>query len=423
MVRRRVAPAAAALAAALLVLAACSNPIDFNAEVEDKVMTAKDLYLEVVSVTPAKNSVIDPSSPVIIQFDRALDETTITSTIASIIPTGGGTEVDWTWTYNEATSELTLWQAGMEGGSPYTITLGSDRGLAGSDGSTLRDSLSWSFSTMNLPGGTLKINGGAAYTNSTAVTLTITKNSLAFNIRISPNAFAKDDESVSWEGSVPSSLSRTLLSGDGTKSFYYQFATSTGTRSAVYHADIILDTAPPSIPVITTSATSVPTWTSGGNGGAGYYDFQMDSGTLYTNRTNTSYPYVSATGSHTIQVRERDAAGNYSSYASASFTADISPLSGTASVSSGPTLCFPDYAYTINLSFGTYNVKTQQYTWLYTGSIEADEDSAETTIPIYKGVTLERGKTYYWKYNYSYYNIILRRTITVYFGPYSFTMR
>ncbi len=56
MVRRRVAPAAAALAAALLVLAACSNPIDFNAEVEDKVMTAKDLYLAVVSVTPAKNS-------------------------------------------------------------------------------------------------------------------------------------------------------------------------------------------------------------------------------------------------------------------------------------------------------------------------------------------------------------------------------
>jgi hypothetical protein len=406
MVRRRLILAAGA---ALLALATCSNPIDFNAAVEDSVKVGKDMYLKVVAVTPAKgDSEADPSSPVVLQFDRALNPDTIDAAVASVSLSVDGSAVSTPWTssfYNEATEELYLYHAALTGDKIHTVVLGVDPGLAGVDGSTLRDSVSWSFTTKDLPGGSLNINSGVTYTTSASVTLAITYNYLATNVRYSNAPFAQDDVAPSWQGGAPSSVSWTLTSGDATKSVYYQFAGASD-KSSVFHADIILDTTPPIAPTITASATSVPTWVSGG-GGNGYYRFYVDSGTLYTNRTSTSYTYLLSTGSHTIYVAERDAAGNYSSYASATFTAAISPLSGATLISTLPTLYWSS-SYSVALYGGIIPLKgkTPSYSLLGSG-ISSEQYTFSAELPI--------RTTYYWYYTYT----IFSRTYTK--GPYHFT--
>jgi len=399
--------AALAAACSLVALSTCSNPIDFNAEVEDQVKLANDKYLEVVSVTPAKgDAAADPSNPLVMEFDRAIDTAEIPSAAISIAPTAGGAAVEWTWSFNATTNELSITPAALEALTSYTITIAPVAGLAGSDGSLMREPYSWSFTTKNLPGGNLKINSGAAYTTSTAVTLTITKNSLAYNIRFSNSVFAADNESVGWEGSVPSSKGWTLTNGDGAKTVYYQFASATDDRSAVLHADIIFDTTPPNNPVITTSSTDVPTWVSGGNDGAGYYEFYADSGTHHTG-SYTSYTYLLATGSHTVYVRERDAAGNYSGYASATFTATISPLSGSTGIGLSPTLYWPTDSYTLSLYRGTMNYRTKVITWVLVAS--------GITTDSYTLSGLSKGTVYYWKCTYFFTKYEMTK-----YGPFSF---
>ncbi|GAI18252.1 unnamed protein product, partial [marine sediment metagenome] len=89
------------------------------------------------------------------------------------------------------------------------------------------------------PSGSLSINGGATYTNSQSVTLTLSAEDAA------QMHFSNDDVSwTSWE-SYATSKSWTLSSGDGKKTVYVEFKDSTGNVSKTHSDTIILDTTSP----------------------------------------------------------------------------------------------------------------------------------------------------------------------------------
>jgi hypothetical protein len=97
------------------------------------------------------------------------------------------------------------------------------------------------------PIGTLIINNGAAATNSTTVTLTITEsdNGSVVGWLISETQSSKPGANdPAWKSVKPGSY--TLASGDGTKTLYLWFKDNAGNVSDVAASDtILLDTIPP----------------------------------------------------------------------------------------------------------------------------------------------------------------------------------
>ncbi len=95
------------------------------------------------------------------------------------------------------------------------------------------------------PAGSVTINNGDAYTNSTAVTLTLTAADATSGVYLV--RFSNDDvwDTESWEAYSPTRL-WFLESGDGTKTVYYQIMDNVGLVSETISASILLDTNPPS---------------------------------------------------------------------------------------------------------------------------------------------------------------------------------
>jgi prepilin-type N-terminal cleavage/methylation domain-containing protein len=116
------------------------------------------------------------------------------------------------------------------------------------------------------PDGTVQINGTAAYTNGTAVTLSIAKSSGGSN----PVTMKISNDGSTWVSfAFATSQTWTLATGDGTQTVYVRLYASNGTYGAVATDTIVLDTTAPGAPTsfqktsYTTSganATAVFTW-------------------------------------------------------------------------------------------------------------------------------------------------------------------
>ena len=106
------------------------------------------------------------------------------------------------------------------------------------------------------PTGTITINSGANYTNSTASTLTLTcsdSNSGCFQMQ-----FSNDNSTWSTPEAFATTKSWTLASGDGTKTVYAKFSDNAGNWSGSYSDTIVLDTVAPA----TTASPAGGTYTS-----------------------------------------------------------------------------------------------------------------------------------------------------------------
>jgi type II secretory pathway pseudopilin PulG len=110
------------------------------------------------------------------------------------------------------------------------------------------------------PNGTVSINGGAAYTNSTTVTLTLAKSGGGPN----PATMKFSNDNSTWLGPYAwaTSYTWTLTSGDGSKSVYARYYDSGGLFGAIATDNIILDTTAPSTP---TNFVKSNTKITGGN--------------------------------------------------------------------------------------------------------------------------------------------------------------
>ncbi len=180
------------------------------------------------------------------------------------------------------------------------------------------------------PSGTIVINGGAAYTNSTAVNLTLSTSDSGSGVY--QMLFSNDGVSWSvWEA-YGTSKAWTLTSGDGTKTVYVQYRDNAGNISGSFTDTIGLDTIAPSSsafsPVHTMNLSFTMSWTGNDTtSGVVAYDVQYRVGSggtwtdWLTNTTATSAAFgpvdplaVSRGETYYLRVRAYDAAGNVEDY-------------------------------------------------------------------------------------------------------------
>jgi Bacterial Ig-like domain len=368
MVRRRLIASIAAIAA-LAALGGCTNPNSFMSAVKDEAKSALGMFLVVSSISPSNAATeVNPNTLIQINFDRSLDTDTAVASNILIAPSSSPTAyVSWTYAYDAALKRLSITPAALNGGSTYIVTI--KKSIASSSGEPLQSDYTWNFSTATLPGGTILINGGAAYANSStsSIVLNLYPNNLATNVRYnldSPPSTPFLPVPITMTVSY-TPVSSFFTGGDKTYTLYYQFQTNTpGVVSDVYSASIILDTTPPTKPVVTPPGTTshypVWSWVSGGNGGNGTFNYCLDGGTWSGETTTTSYSAAAglANGSHNVQVEERDAAGNWSSITTSTVTLAAPPNPPVVTGPSKTGFNMPTWSWTSG-GFGSGNYQYQ----------------------------------------------------------------
>lgn len=166
--------------------------------------------------------------------------------------------------------------------------------------------------------GTVQINGGAAYTASTGVTLALSAAGAA-EMRFSADG-------VIWTAWEPYAATKsfTLPGGDGTKTVHAQFRDGAGTVSVPAQDSIHLDTTPPAgtalpLPPTHTTDTFAVAWEAGDGGGSGvagvrlYYS--LDGGSSWTpypgEHTVSPISFAgSGDGTYSFSIQALDRAGN-----------------------------------------------------------------------------------------------------------------
>ncbi len=157
--------------------------------------------------------------------------------------------------------------------------------------------------------GSITINNGAAYTNSTSVALELT----AIETKWGQVRFSNDG--ASWSGWEDPSGSRnwTLLSGDGVKSVYYLVQDDNG-LTETYNATIILDTTPPVANAGQNQNVQVNTKVtfdgSGSTDNTGITGYLWDFGDGANGTGIAPVHTYSAVGNYAVRLTVKDAAGN-----------------------------------------------------------------------------------------------------------------
>jgi chitodextrinase len=195
------------------------------------------------------------------------------------------------------------------------------------------------------PSGTVSINAGAAATNSTAVTLTLSATDALSPV--TQMRFSNTGTSYSAAESYATSKAWTLATGAGTKTVYVQFKDAPGNWSAAATDTIVLDVTAPTISAVAassiTTASAAITWTTSETATS-----QVDYGltTSYGSTTPVDPVLVTShrvtlTGlapntNYNYRVRSRDAAGNERVGVNATFRtlagADTTPPSAPANL-------------------------------------------------------------------------------------------
>ncbi|TLM64287.1 MAG: hypothetical protein FDZ69_11855 [Deltaproteobacteria bacterium] len=182
------------------------------------------------------------------------------------------------------------------------------------------------------PGGTLKINAGAAATRSGTVTLALTATGSPAQMRFS-------NDNGAWGAWLPFATSKAgwvLAAGDGTRTVSAQFRDAAGNLSGAISDTIQLDTTAPTpgTVVINQNAAwtnkTAATLTLAGSSDLTALKVQTSLNNGATWSAPTAYPVSNTlnvtlptgSGVKTVQVRYQDAVGNVSSVISDSITLD-----------------------------------------------------------------------------------------------------
>jgi hypothetical protein len=167
--------------------------------------------------------------------------------------------------------------------------------------------------------GTIAINGGAAFTRSTAVTLTLSAADAVTSI--TQMRFSNNGTSFNAAVAYNTTASWTLTTGAGTKTVYAQFKDAAGNWSPVSTATIILDTTAPTISGVASSnitgTSATITWTTNEPATSqANYGFTTSYGTTTTlDAVLVTSHSITLTGlnpstTYNFRVRSKDGAGN-----------------------------------------------------------------------------------------------------------------
>jgi hypothetical protein len=194
------------------------------------------------------------------------------------------------------------------------------------------------------PTGSILINGGATYANSTSVTLNLSASDAQTGVY--QMHFSNDGSTwTAWEAYAVSKL-WTLTSGDGTKTVYVQYKNNAEMTSATYSDTIILDgTAPTGSIVINggvlyTQSTAATLTLSATDGGSGVYQMRFsNNGTTWSTweayATSKAWTLTGGDGTKTVYVRFLDNAGNVSTSYSDNIILDTTAPTGSIVINGG----------------------------------------------------------------------------------------
>ncbi|WP_164744463.1 S-layer homology domain-containing protein [Paenibacillus xylaniclasticus] len=254
----------------------------------------------------------------------SIDLDTVAPVITGVTD-GGLYNTDLTITYNEGSGDLN----GVPFSSGSQVAAEGTHTLKVTDAAGNTTTVTFTLDK-TAPDGTVTINGGAAATNDTAVSLAISNpDGTADQMR-----FSNDGSTWSaWEA-FAATKSWTLTAGEGTKTVSVQLvdvAGNVGTMSST----IEMDTTPPTGSVsinggapITTSSNVVVTVSASG---AAQMSYSIDNGATWSAWTayvpTLSVQLPNGYGTKTVLIKLKDAAGNEST-----------PLSGSIILRSVPVL-------------------------------------------------------------------------------------
>ena len=208
------------------------------------------------------------------------------------------------------------------------------------------------------PVGTVKMNGGAAYTHQTVVTLDLTATDAGSGV--SQMSFSTNGTTWTEAENYETSKVWTLVSGDGVKKVYVKFQDAAGKWSSAVSTTVTLDTVTPAGSInINSGAAYASSQTvtlnlSGTDGGSGVSSMSFSTdGTswaapvAYTATKTFALP--AGDGPKTVYVKYFDKAGNVSAVYSRAIILDTLPPAGTIQVNGGAQ-SIHQAAVTLNLS-------------------------------------------------------------------------
>jgi chitodextrinase len=196
------------------------------------------------------------------------------------------------------------------------------------------------------PTGTVVINGGAAATNSTSATLTLTATDAVTSV--TQMRFSNNGSSFSTAEAFAPTKAWTLSNGAGTKTVYVQFKDAAGNWSTAVTDTIVLDTTAPTISGQTatniTGSTAQISWTTN-EAATSRVEYGLT--TTYGSSTSLDPTLVTAHSvtvaglapntTYNYRVRSIDAAGNEKIGANATFKTVAAPDTTPPSTPTGLT--------------------------------------------------------------------------------------
>ena len=251
----------------------CDDALLLLSSLEDNVMAANAMYLEVIDTVPEEGDLeVYPGQDIIIKFDRAVLESSIFDNIEiwdntdNSIYSISADQIDFNKTLNLLTISPKPF---FEGLHEYTITI--KPGFLSIDYEKLRNILSWSFRTKNAPVGYAEsvYRSGVAQAGFASsldplvdiqVTTSLITDSYYYSFSESNVQSAIDSGSGSWEPILSDPFELNInISGEGpvdgdVVQIYFAFYDSDENQfSEISSVPIIYDTSPPAVSIGTGS--------------------------------------------------------------------------------------------------------------------------------------------------------------------------
>jgi hypothetical protein len=303
-----------------------------------------DVLVTGIALGPAVTAVtVETGLTVLVTFNKSIASGATTASNYTLSGTGQGTLAD-----NPDAADLIggnqyrlTWNTGeMRHGGNITITVANVQDASGNTiaGPSDNTKTQTGGAIGELPGCT--VSGPASPTNANSFDFSVTFTESVTGLSEAGITVANGTKgTLAGSGSGPYTLS-VMPEADGAVTCRVNAGAA---RDAVGNNNtesnsftVESDRTGPNPPVIsgpgTATSNTSPTWAweSGGNGGAGAYQYDFDGAGSSGETTETSYAAaVLAEGSHTLQVRERDALGNWSEPGSYSVIVDTSLPTGT----------------------------------------------------------------------------------------------
>ncbi len=255
------------------------------------------------------------------------------------------------------------------------------------------------------PVGTVKVNGGAAYINQTAVTLDLSATDAGTGV--DKMCFSTNNSTWTTAEAYAAKKDWVFPTGDGAKTVYVKFQDKAGRWSAAVSVTVTMDTVKPTgsinvnsgVAYVSTQVVTLNLSGTDASSGISTMSFSSDNANwtapvAYT--TSKTFTLPVGDGTKTVYVKYYDKAGNVSLAYSKSILLDMTQPTGSITINSGATYA-TSTAVTLNLSgadsgsgIATMSFSTNNTTWT---AAEAYAASKAFTLP-----TGDGNKTVYVRY-------------------------